>query len=450
MHGRIRTGHPRRRAGFALATLLLIASCGGSDSDKGSAATTTAGASTNSDGTATSDGAATTVASGPSTVIKIGFAYPDLSGIAILAPEESLGDPELQAEAVVNGWQRDGLLPAGITIELVPEAYNIIDRSAQEGVCVSLAEDKDVFAVAAGIQFLRGTECLADRYGIPIVGADGTSQDAYDRGAPYMFTLRANTETQLRTYGRWMVDSGVLAGKRIGLYYEDPLESGVVAMKEELAAGGYEVVSESNSTGIGMGGPEDIVAWQRFIADNVDVVLPLIGSSSAEAGYFFADDQGFHPTVLDLDYEEHTQDLVGKLNPDWYAGTQALTMTRVGELGTDSDTAAAEACLDNYDSYAGVDTPRTSPTTPETNSILQTCDLLSVILAGLKGLGVTPNADDFVAGIESAGEFKFASVGDGAFSATDHTGTDNYRIVEFNGDCKCWVPVSDFKPMVRG
>jgi len=109
-----------------------------------------------------------------------------------------------------------------------------------------------------------------------------------------------------------------------------------------------------------MGGPEDIVAWQRFIADDVDVVLPLIGSSSAQSGYFFAEEQGYQPTVLDLDYEEHTQDLVGKTNPGWYEGTQAMTMTRVGEIGTEFDTAAAESCLANYESYAGVDIPRTS------------------------------------------------------------------------------------------
>ncbi len=433
-------GQPRRSAHrIALVVVVLLAACGGSDSKGQSASTETATADTD---------VATTVVDAPATVIKIGFAYPDLSGIAALNPKASLGDPALQAEAVVNGWLRDGLLPAGMTIELVPESYNIIDRSAQEGVCVSLAEDHNVFAVATGIQFLRGTECLADRYSIPVIGADGTSRDSYERGAPYMFTLRADTETQLRTYGRWAVDSGALEGKRIGLYYETPLEAGVAAMKEEFAAAGYEVVSESTSTGIGMGGPEDIVAWQRFIEDDVDVVLPLIGSSSAQSGYFFAQDQGYEPLVLDLDYEEHTQDLVGKTNPEWYAGTEAMTMTRVGEIGTEFDTAAAEACLANYESYAGVDIPRTSPTSPETNSILQTCDVMAVVLAGLQSM-TSPDADAFVAGIENAGEFHFASVGDGTYSATDHSGTDNYRIVQFSGDCTCWVAISDFASMVR-
>jgi len=198
-----------------------------------------------------------------------------------------------------------------------------------------------------------------------------------------------------------------------------------------------------------MGGPEDIVAMQRFIAEDVDVVLPLIGSSSAQSGYYFAEEQSYKPTVYDLDYEEHTQDLVGKTNPEWYDGTLAMTMTRVGEIGTEFDTAAADACLDNYDSYAGTDTPRVSPTSPEVNSILQTCDVLNVVLAGLQGLVTTPAPDDFVAGIESAGEFPFASVGDGSFSMTDHSGTDYYRIVQFSLACKCWVATSDFVPMVR-
>lgn len=421
--------------------MLLAASCSGSDGD--SEGDQSASIATDT------DGAETTVADARARVIKIGFAYPDLSGLSVLVPEASLGDPALQAEAVVNGWLRDELLPTGVTIELVTEAYNIIDRSEQEGVCVALAEDHDVFAVATGIQFLRGAECLADRFGIPVVGTDGSSRDSYERGAPYMFTLRADTETQLRTYGRWMVESGVLEGQRIGLYYETPLEAGVAAMKEELAAAGYEIVSESTSTGIGMGGPEDVVAMQRFIADDVDVVLPLVGSSSAQSGYYFAEEQGYEPIVLDLDYEEHTQDLVGRTNPAWYAGTQAMTMTRVGEIGTEFDTAAAEECLANYESYAGVDIPRISPSSPEVNSILQTCDVLAVVLAGLQALGTTPNADDFVTGIENAGEFTFASVGNGSFSPTDHSGTDNYRIVEFSATCECWMPVSDFAPMAR-
>lgn len=429
----------------ALVAVVLLASCSGSDSDDEvvdsvaeSAATTTA-----------VDAPTTTAFAGPQRVVKIGFAYPDLGGLAALVPETSLGDPALQAEAVINGWMRDGLLPPGMTIELVSEAYDIIDRSAQEGVCIALAEDHDVFAVAAGIQFLRGTECLADRYDIPIVGADGASRDTYARGAPYMFTLRADTETQLRTYGRYLVESGLLEGKRIGLYYETPLEAGVNAMKEEFAAAGYEIVAETTSTGIGIGGPEDITAMQRFIAEDVDVILPLVGSTSAQTGYYFAEEQGYDPTVFDLDYEEHTQDLVGKTNPQWYDGTEAMTMTRVGELGTEFDTGAAEACLANYESYAGVDIPRTSPTTPEVNSILQTCDVLAVVLAGLHGLGDTPNRDDFVAAIESAGDFTFASVGDGAFSADDHSGTDFYRIVKFNFACECWQAISEFAPMVR-
>jgi len=435
MHRNVCIAQSRRRGRLLAlaAAAFLAASCAGSKTDT---------SDTSAPGT-------TAVDTAPARVIKIGFAYPDLSGLAALVPEASLGDPALQAEAVINRWLKDDLLPAGMTIDLVTESYNIIDRSEQEGVCVSLAEDHDVFAVAAGIQFLRGTECLADRYGIPVVGADGASRDSYERGAPYMFTLRADTETQLRTYGRWMVESGVLEGQRLGLYYETPLQAGVDAMKDELAAAGHEIVAESTSTGIGMGGPEDIVAMQRFIAEDVDVVLPLVGSSSAQSGYYFADGQGYQPTILDLDYEEHTQDLVGKTNPDWYDSTQAMTMTRVGEIGTEFDTDAADVCLDNYESYGGVDIPRVSPTTPEVNSILQTCDVLDVVLAGLRALGPTTDPDDFVAGIETTGEFNFASVGNGAFSPTDHSGTDYYRIVEFSLECKCWVATSDFVPMVR-
>ena len=99
----------RRSRIAAIALLSLIAAaCSGADDDKGSADTTAASATpTSTDG---SSSGSTTPGEVRQT-LRIGFAYEDVGAFAILSDKFSLGDPELQAQAVLEAWRRDGLLP---------------------------------------------------------------------------------------------------------------------------------------------------------------------------------------------------------------------------------------------------------------------------------------------------------------------------------------------------
>ena len=65
------------------------------------------------------------------TVVKIGYAYPDLAAFAVLNEEFGIGDPQLQAEAIVDMWRREGMLPENIDLQLVFAAYNILDTNAK-------------------------------------------------------------------------------------------------------------------------------------------------------------------------------------------------------------------------------------------------------------------------------------------------------------------------------
>ena len=94
--------------------------------------------------------------SADATVVRIGYAFPDLAAFAVLNEEFAIGDPQIQAEAVVDMWRREGMLPEGIEVELVFAAYNILSTEDKLGVCTSMAEDEDVFVVVSGLQFTVG------------------------------------------------------------------------------------------------------------------------------------------------------------------------------------------------------------------------------------------------------------------------------------------------------
>ena len=395
-------------------------------------------------GTTTDEPPATTV---PSRIVRIGVAFPDLEAFAVLNPEFGIGDPEAQALAVVDQWTREGLLPAGIGVELVFGKYNIISDSAKLGVCTALAQDSDVFAAVSSVSFTVGAECLATRFEIPIIDTDGAPPSLYQRGAPWFFTLRADHGTHLRSYAQWAIDNGLFDGN-VGMYYETRLDEGVEQLREQVAAAGFEIASETATSGEGVGSPEDPVAVQRFIADSVDVVLPLVGGSSLAGVMGFAESQGYRPIYLSNDYGEQTADVSGKTLPaEQYDGTLAMTMKRAGEIAAGMVNAEAEACLSNYERYSGTDIERRAPETGEFASILRTCDLLSLVLAGLHGAAADLTREKFVAALETSGDFTPAGVAPGSFGPGDHSLVDHYRAIQWDAGCPCWVAVSDFIPM---
>lgn len=461
----------RRCIGVVSASALMAAACSsGNDDDSSSTIApssddadatvpeatggdeTDSGGDTNSSTPDTTFGEDTsnTAPSGPVQVVKIGYAFPDLAAFVTLNKAFGIGNPELQAEAVIDGWRRDGLLPAGIEIELVAAPYNIIDRAAKQGVCTSLAEDDEVFAVVSGISFTIGAECLATRFGIPVIDTDGAPPSLYERGAPWLFTLRPDQVTQLVSYGQWAIDRGDLDGKRVGLYFETPVAEGITAMLDLFDQAGINVVSETETSGVGIGGAEDQLSIQRFIDEDVEVALPVVGGSSAVNMYSFAEAQGYRPTYLDLDYAEHTTDVAAKTNPvEQYDGTAAMTVSRIGEQAGGISNPGAEACISNYERYSAEDISREAPESGEYSSILRTCDLFAVMLAGLVGAADDLTRENFVAALETAGELDLVGSANGSFTADDHSFIDEFRTIQWDASCPCWGAVSDFSPLHR-
>ena len=415
------------------------------DTPAGEAPSTTAAAPSD-DGTATDEPPAPTV---PPQIVRIGVAYPDLAAFAVLNEEFGIGDPEAQALAVVDGWAREGLLPADIGVELVFGKYNILSDHEKVGVCTAFAQDYDVFAAVSSVNFTIGAECLATRFQIPIIDTDGAPPSLYQRGAPWLFTLRTDHAKHLRSYAQWGADSGLFDGATVGLYYETDLDEGVEEMREQFAAAGFEIASETATTGEGVGAAEDPIAVQRFIADGVDVVLPLVGGTSIAGVIGFSESQGYRPRYLSTDYGEHTADVQAKtLPPEQYDGVLAMTMKRAGEIAAGMVNEEAETCLSNYERYSGEDIERRAPETGEYASILRTCDLLSLVLSGLHGAAGDLTKENFVAALESLGDFIPAGVGPGTFGPSDHSLVDYYRAIQWDAGCPCWTAVSDFKPMV--
>lgn len=442
-----------RKSGIAAITLrsliglsLIVAACGGSDDESGADVTDLA---TNTTPNSADDSSTGSTAPGEiRQTLRIGFAYEDVGAFAILNDKFSIGDPELQAAAVLQAWRRDGELPMnGIDLEFVYVKFNQLSPEDQIGACTRLAEDEEVFAVIASRDFQVGAQCLAERYDIPVIDSSGLAQSDYQRGAPWLFTVRADQSQVMESFVAWADKQGAFDGKRIGLYWDTRSEEAADAFKAALADIGIEVASDLPSDGEGIGSPQDAIVVQRFVADGADLAILMVGTSSVTNFLASAEQQGYSPALLFPEWANQLQDVSTQSFPQSLVdGAEAMTMSRVGEIaaGFDLNPRAVE-CLDNYEAFSGDDLPLVSPESGEMGQTLFTCDLMSILLEGLRNAGGNPTKESFVAALEMITDFPLAAWGNLTFSPDDHAGVDQVRTIRWATACECWTAEGEFE-----
>lgn len=382
--------------------------------------------------------------------LKIGYAYPDVEAFAVLNDKFSIGDPEVQAAAVLQAWRRDGLLPVnGTDIELVFGKYNILSTDDKLGVCTRFAQDEGVFAVIAGRDFQVGSECLAERFGIPVIDSSGLADSVYERTAPWLFTVRASESQVLEAFVRWADSMGRLEGRRIGVFWDTRSEEGVDAFKAALAEVGQEVASDLPSDGEGIGSPQDQIVVPRFQSDGVDLAVMLVSTSSVTNFLASAESQGYEPELLWLEWANQLTDVSTQAYPQALVdGTLAMTMSRLGSIAAGEPLPAeAVACIDAFEAFSGEDVELVSPESGKTNNTLFTCDLMSLLYEGLRNAGDDPTPESFVAALETIEDFPLALWGDLTFGPDDHAGVEEVRTVQWKTECECWTALDDFQDL---
>ncbi len=417
-------------------SLLVVACSDDGDSNDSVAPTpTTAGGSTSE-----------TTVPGEVRTLKIGYAYQDVSAFAILSEKFSLGDIELQAQSVLEAWRRDGLLPPGIDIELVFAEFNTLSPEDILGACTKLAQDDNVFAVIASRDFGVGSQCLAERFGIPTISSAGMAESAYERGAPWLFSVQPTESQAILSFVKWADAKGALQGKKVGVYWDTRSEEAADDLKAALGDLGVEVVSDLPSDGEGIGSPQDQIVVQRFVADGVDFPILMVGTSSVTSFLANSETQGYDPDLLWFEWASQLNDVSTDALPQTLInGVQAMTFSRVGELaaGTALDT-AAQTCIDNYEAYSGEDVDMDVPASAATGQLLFTCDLMSILLEGLRNAGANPTAESLAASLEMITDLEMAWWGNVSYSPGDHAGVDQTRTITWSTDCGCWAAEGEF------
>jgi hypothetical protein len=453
-----------RKAAFvaSLSGLLVAAAACGDDDDSASdeteapAAATTAAPDTTGAAPDTTEATTETTGGGGEVeqTITVGFAWADLSVFEEVNPAFGVGDPEEQILAVNQALHDSGALPVnGVDVEFVTGSFSAIASEERLTVCQEFGE-QEVFAALGGRDFAEGAECLASRFNVPTIGVNQAASAAYAQAGPNFFTVKPDEDTILTSFANWAIENGYLEGKTIGLYWESQAAAAVDAMKAVLAAEGITIASEVESTGQGeVGAQQDALAAQKFQAEGVDLVIPIVGSSSIINFTGAAAEQGYTPAYIDMDWASHLSDVAtAAYAPGQYADVPALASVRAGDLSAGLGE-EAEQCLSDFEAFSGKTIERTSPEqSGEFTNILITCDLANLMVEALNlatADGAELTQESYRAAIESIDGFSGAYWESIGYSAEDHSGADTGREVRWNPDCPCWEVEGEFAPLPR-
>jgi hypothetical protein len=329
----------------------------------------------------------------------------------------------------------------------VYEKYSIIDDAQKLAACKAFAQDEHVFAVIGAQSFETGAQCLTGRFHVPVVDLDSVPSSSYQQGAPDYFTLHSDLTVFFRQYIDWADQQGLLKDHKIGIYADDSAKESVDAAKDELSKLGYTITSEVTTNGAGVGSNSDQLAIQKFQQAGVDLMLPFVGGSSLINALSYADKQGYHPKIVDLEYSEHTSDVAAAAIPSSiYDGTRALTMAYVGAAAAgEAPTKEQSDCIDNYNTFSGKHVKFASPeSSGELGNLLGVCSMAEVVLKGLSNAGADPTPESFVSGLEQIQDMPIAGGGNVSYSSSEHWGIHQVREVDWTAACSCWTAKGDW------
>jgi hypothetical protein len=300
-----------------------------------------------------------------------------------------------------------------------------------------------VFAVVAPEYFYQqGAECVAAENHTPVITSDGPTREVYQRSAPYLNTIMLSATDQLTNMVYWARDRGLLRGHKVGVYYpNDPASQQLVdeGLKTALHQVGSSLSAEA-TTADANGGPEDVLAVQRFKAAGVDLVVLM----TSDLGFLQqADAQGYHPHYIGSDYNGYTTYLNAENFPaDQFDGSPAVTVTDRGALAIgDGPSPAAQQCLSDYNRSSGDHYSAPAAGGHETAAyvyVMLACDEGSLLMKALEGGGRNLTTASFLSALEGIHGQPMDYFPTVTFGSSRYEGVDQERTVVWHASCKCW------------
>jgi hypothetical protein len=385
--------------------------------------------------------------------ITVAFALADLGGVSKVGFSVPGFDPKQQAAYdqtfVDNANAHGGIF--GRKIVPVYVKYDPLEESTEDAACLAATQDHTIFAAVdsgGGLSFAAQL-CFTQQNHTPLIelGSFGTTQDMYRQSAGNLFTVESSGVRSLANMAYTLVSSGALKGKHIGIVDRDfpgTVQTVTDGMVNTLKQFGYDVTYRADmSSDDGTATSQVPVAAQTMRRHGVDAVMLLTdfitGSEFAQS----ADRSAYTPEYFMSDFESETNDTAVSAMPSSFRAVGVTTM-RTGEWRVGLPEPAVDAaCRQVYESATGSKLQRSDNAYAAT---LEACDLVDLLVRGMRGSGPTLTRAGFSAGMQQIGTLAMPYLGGGSFRPGKFDGADLIRTLNYQQSCTCWMPVGSFVP----
>jgi hypothetical protein len=384
------------------------------------------------------------------TTIRIGFAVPDLGVLAALV---NVGDIKGFTRGILATYRAQGKLPiCGRDIEPVFRTYDVLNPATSRAACVAFADQDKVFAVFSLFAF-SAADCVTREKHLFLFDAGQSLTEPAYAASPLLFAAQPPIERQLRAYSSWLVQTGQIDGKKLGVYYVRTGPGGSAPpgravernLIDELKRLGHpiaEVVATDGCGSFGCSDPNDSLAIQRFRSAGVQVVLLMNYKASIIST---ANQQGYRPHWALLGTAMASDATTGDVPPS-FDGARGLLFEHVGEQAAGVPASAAEQRCSAFWRAAG-GRPPGNRDVAEGQSLRQVCDQIEILTRALAAAGHNLDPAALARGMESIQALPMAYQSDLSFAPGKHYGSSTNLDVRWSKACSCWRSSGPFAPL---
>ena len=327
----------------------------------------------------------------------------------------------------------------------------------RNAACIEATEGHDAVIVMNTTTFAGTAQlCITEEHNSALIGHEALPDEYVRRGGGRLLTTATTLEEILSALARYVVDTGALEGRRVGIVAPNtPGEAEAVegSLLAALEAAGVDVpvfdVIDCGGTSICTGGMAESV--QRLIEEGVEVLFPTLNAISLPAYINEMVTQGFAPGDVQFynsDFNSQGNEVVagliltfgGAAAGELYDGTILLVNTDQGRFrDPDWDPGAFdEMCMREYreNSPLGEDyDPRDPVETNKYGILALSCSVYRVALRALYDAGPNPTRADIFDALENLGPVDLAAMLPASLAPGKWSMGDSLQPVTFRYPC---------------
>lgn len=433
-----------------LALVLVVAACSSSGDD---------GAQEDPGG-ASGDGAGTSGEPGPGVTddtLTIGLIGIDVGAATEALGEDAVGEITFEGGEVLDAYleplqQSD--VTGGRSVEVVEAIASPLEPESQRQACLEVTEDTEVFAVVVTQGFFGDPVlCVSEQGETVLIAGDGFGQFFHDRSDGRLYSVIVSKSRAMTEAARVFSAEGLFDDATVGVLAPGTL-GGKEAAEDDLRPVLEDELGVEITEWAELSADQDQIQTQipsiveRMRSSGVDTIM-MLGNVLNNANFVTAAESvDYHPQYLATDQAQGVSQIALDLMTAPYDAIGVTSSLSGSVEAGEPETDRSVECREQVTEVTGKPLERLDDDGAETPTYVNAmllCDAVEILRQGLAGADESLSQQSFIDAVQSIDDLPLAaSRGPGSLSPDKGDAPDQFRLMQVDEACDCWVPQSDF------